>query len=187
MRSEAAITARPGASPQGHAPPSYADNATARNVRQIAQIQAADHAHSTTGEHIAAAISRFCGSVWFVWIHIAWFAAWLGWNGVSLTAHPFDPPPFQALTLIVSLEAIFLSAFILISQNRETRVAERRNHLDLQINLLAEQEATQTLRLLRQICERLDIALDEPELSHLAEEVDPAALVDMIQQDIEGD
>lgn len=156
---------------------------TARNVREIARLERSERERLTLGERIAETIGRFCGSLWFVWLHFAWFSAWLAWNGLPLAEVPFDPPPFDMLGLTVALEAVLLSAFILISQNRETRIADRRNHLDLQINLLAEQETTHTLRLLRAICEKFDIPVDESG-RHLERDVDPVEVVDLIDQDL---
>jgi len=102
------------------------------------------------------AVARFSGSITFVIIHILWFGVWLVINSPS-RARPFDPFPYSLLTLIVSLEAIFLSTFVLISQNRMSRLAERRAHLDLQINLLAESEMTKLLILTRAIATTLKV------------------------------
>jgi uncharacterized membrane protein len=89
-----------------------------------------------------------------------WFAAWIVINGgVVRGIAPFDPFPFSLLTMVVSLEAIFLSIWILISQNQMSRQADRREHLDLQINLLAEQESTATLRIVNRIAEHLGVDL----------------------------
>lgn len=82
------------------------------------------------------------------------FGIWVVINALPGVSH-FDPFPFTFLTLVVSLEAIFLSSFILISQNLETRVSERRNNLDLQINLLTEQENTKMLKLLERIAQKM--------------------------------
>ena len=83
----------------------------------------------------------------FVWVHVIWFGGWILLNSIPGIPH-FDPFPFTFLTLIVSLEAIFLSTFILISQNLETRISERRSHLDLQLNMLSEQENTKMIAIL---------------------------------------
>ena len=93
----------------------------------------------------------------FVWVHVLWFSVWIIANTAVIPIKPIDPYPFSFLTLVVSLEAIFLSTFILISENRQARIDERRNHLDLQINLLAEQEYTKTLQLLEQIANKLGV------------------------------
>ena len=115
------------------------------------------------------------GTPWFAWLHVAWFAAWVAWNAGFVPGwHPIDPFPFSFLTLVVSLEAIFLSIFVLISQNNLTRLSERRAHLDLQINLLAEQESTKTVALLERIAQRAQRTLfpTEPSESELATPTD---------------
>ncbi len=117
---------------------------TRQNVKAMRELEDAAVARRTGADRAAAAIARFCGSITFVWIHVVVFACWIGYNALPWF-NAFDPYPFTFLTLVVSLEAIFLSTFIPISQNYDMRVAERRNQLDLQINLLAEQENTKTL------------------------------------------
>jgi uncharacterized membrane protein len=118
----------------------------------------------------------------FVWAHLIGFAAWIVINIIPGVAH-FDPFPFTFLTLIVSLEAIFLSTFILISQNQETRLSERRNHLDLQINLLAEQENTKKLTLLERIAKKVGARTDDdPHLQVLEQATQPERLVDQIEE-----
>jgi uncharacterized membrane protein len=99
-------------------------------VQTIIQLEEAAKANRDSADRVADAIARFCGSMPFVWVHLLWFGAWIVVNVMPGVAH-FDPYPFTFLTLIVSLEAIFLSTFILISQNYDARVNERRNHLDL--------------------------------------------------------
>src|SRR4029079_5842946 len=118
-------------------------------------------------------IARFCGSMTFVWVHVAWFGAWILINALPGLPH-LDPFPFTFLTLVVSLEAIFLSTFILISQNHDTRISERRNHLDLQLNLLSEQENTQMIRMLRAIAEKLGVEVtNDFHLTALSEKTEP--------------
>jgi uncharacterized membrane protein len=110
-------------------------------------------------ERLGDVITRLLGSTIFLIIHLVWFGLWVlaGWNLVpGLPA--FDPFPFAFLTLVVSLEAIFLSIFVLISQNHMSRMADRRAHLDLQVNMLAEQEITTILKLVREIRTHLGIA-----------------------------
>ncbi|MEO8613955.1 MAG: DUF1003 domain-containing protein, partial [Luteolibacter sp.] len=93
----------------------------------------------------------------------------------------FDPFPFNFLTLTVSLEAIFLSTFILISENTRSRNDDRRNHLDLQINLLAEQENTKMLRLLHQIGLKVGIDCEDELLVALEENIHPKKLMEQIE------
>src|SRR5205085_12261068 len=90
--------------------------------------------------------------------HIVWFGTWVLVNmGHVRGIRPFDPFPFTLLTTLVSLEAIFLTLFVLASQNRLTQEADRRAHLDLQVNLLSEQEMTVVLRMLKELCEHFQL------------------------------
>ena len=154
------------------------DHATERNISKVMEIESAQKRNQTTGERISEAVAGFCGSMTFVWVHVAWFSLWMIVN--SIPRLKFDPFPYTFLTLVVSLEAIFLSTFILISQNHDTKLTERRNHLDLQINMLAEQESTKTLDLLRRVAEKLGVEADDPETKVLAESMQPEKLVDQI-------
>lgn len=138
---------------------STVEQLTERNVRAIVELEQAARANRTFSQRLAQAIAGFCGSMTFLWLHVAWFGGWVLFNAWPGAPH-FDPFPFTFLTLLVSLEAIFLSTFILISQNEETHITERRNALDLQINLLTEQENTKALELLTAIAHRLGIDAD---------------------------
>ena len=151
---------------------------THKNVNRIIEIETAQRESRTIGEKISEGIAIFCGSMTFVWVHVAWFGGWILMN--SVFQFQFDPFPYTFLTLVVSLEAIFLSTFILISQNHETQVAERRNHLDLQINMLAEQENTKMLEMLHAIAEKVGVAFDDAAMDALTESIDPEILVEQI-------
>jgi uncharacterized membrane protein len=118
-----------------------ADDLTRQNVEAMRKLEMLAKAQRGFADRMAEFVATFCGSISFVWIHAVIFALWIVWNVVPAFTH-FDPYPFTFLTLCVSLEAIFLSSFILIAQNYEMRVSERRIQLDLQIFLLAEQENT---------------------------------------------
>ena len=142
------------------------------------EIENAQKRKRTIGQKISEAVAGFCGSMTFVWVHVAWFGTWVIVNSMPKLA--FDPFPYTFLTLVVSLEAIFLSTFILISQNHDTQMSERRNHLDLQINMLAEQESTKTLELLRRVAEKVGVDLDDPDSAVLTEPMEPNRLVDQI-------
>ena len=118
----------------------------------------------------------------FVWVHVVWFGIWILINVMPRLPH-IDPFPFTFLTLVVSLEAIFLSTFILISQNHDTKISERRNHLDLQINLLSEQENTQMLMMLRAIAEKVGVNLSRDDQDRaMSEETKPQQLVKQIKE-----
>lgn len=114
----------------------------------------------------------------FIYLHIVWFGVWIavneGWWGLKA----FDPFPFGLLTTIVSLEAVFLSTFVLVSQNRQAALADRRSELDLQINLLAEYEMTRVLTLVDRLAKKFDIEdCDEDELKELEKDVQPDKLL----------
>lgn len=158
------------------------DDLTRENVESMRRVEESALAHRTRADRMAAFIAGFCGSMPFVWIHVAAFLTWIVFNALPGVQH-FDPYPFTFLTLVVSLEAIFLSAFILISQNYELRISDRRNQLDLQINLLTEQENTKMLQLLERIASKMGV--DDPgdtDLRILSEDTDPEKLVSQIEK-----
>lgn len=155
---------------------------TQTNIETILQLEAAAKKSRSATERLAKIVADFCGSMTFVWVHIAWFGGWILANALPGIRH-FDVFPYTFLTLVVSLEAIFLSTFILISQNQETRLAERNNQLDLQVNLLTEQENTKMLQILKQIAEKLDLEIDDdPTVRVLEQATRPARLIEQIEQ-----
>ena len=128
------------------------------NIQKIADLESEHLNQRTLAERVGDRLIAWAGTGTFAMLHVLGFGGWILVNTVGTPGLlRFDPYPFQLLTMIVSLEAIFITIGVLISQNRMARQADRRAHLDLQINLLAEQESTATLRLLGQIAERLGI------------------------------
>ena len=128
------------------------------NIETILRLEAEELDRRTWSDTLADAIADFTGSISFVMLHLAWFAAWAAWNtGLLPFGRPFDPFPFQLLAVIVSLEGALLVTFVLIKQNRMANLSDRRAHLDLQINLLAEREITHVLRLLQRVAEQLEV------------------------------
>ncbi len=163
------------------------DTIIEQNVALVKQIEAASTERRTTSQVMSDAIAAFCGSTAFIWAHCGWFGFWLIWN--TLPAVPrhlkFDQPPYSILTLIVSLEAIFLSTFILISQNRQQRVSDERTHLDLQINMLAEQESSHMLAILMEIRTHLGVSSPAPldiEAAALGEVTDVKKVIEHLQE-----
>lgn len=109
-------------------------------------------------DHLAEKITKFAGSSPFILLHIILFGGWILMNCSMIPGiEPFDPFPFSFLTLVVSLEAIFLTLLVLMSQNRMTKEADKRAHLDLQINMLDEQETTMILRLVQKIANHIGL------------------------------
>lgn len=160
---------------------------TQRNIELIAQLEATKAAERSPADRIADAITRFCGSMAFVYVHVVWFGGWILWHFLPglPQAIRFDPYPFQFLTFVVSLEAIFLSTFILISQNRQNRLDELRNHLDLQINMLSEQENSKVLAMLEALLRFHGLVQPDPEIASLAEATQPDMLIQQIEQSLE--
>jgi uncharacterized membrane protein len=127
--------------------------ASSRNIRAVSALEHSALAQRSMGERWADRVAATAGRVWFAMVHVGLFLGWMILNsGILSPALVFDPYPFQLLTLVTSLEAIFLSLFILTSQNRATSQADQRSHLDLQINLLAEAESTAALKILQALC-----------------------------------
>lgn len=160
-----------------------AEQLTQRNVEAIRRLEKAAKEERTRSDLVAEAIANFCGSMVFVWVHVIWFGIWIFINVMPGIKH-IDPFPFTFLTLVVSLEAIFLSTFILISQNHDTRISERRNHLDLQINLLSEQENTRMIEMLQAIAQKVGADVDQDaHLQALSEETEPERLLKQIENE----
>ena len=146
-----------------------------RNVRAIAELEQNAMASRSSADRMSDAITRVAGSAPFVVVHVLWFTVWIVVNTHLVPEVPaFDPYPFSFLTLVVSLEAIFLAIFVLMSQNRAARLADRRAHLDLQVDLLAERELTVMLHMLRALCAKQDVVLDDvgSDVNDLLEETD---------------
>ena len=157
------------------------DELTQQNVETILELEKAAREERTSSDRVAEVIANFCGSMVFVWVHVVWFGGWIAINLIPGFPH-IDPFPFTFLTLVVSLEAIFLSTFILISQNHDTKISDRRNHLDLQLNLLSEQENTQMISMLRAIAEKVgaDVGQDR-HLEALSQSTQPERLVKQLE------
>lgn len=142
-----------------------------------------EEAAATLEERIAGGITRFSGSMRFVYVHIVVYGAWILVNlGVVPGVPKFDPS-FVILAMVASVEAIFLSTFILITQNRMSAAADKRAELDLQISLLAEHEVTKLAAMLSAVAERLGVQTEvDEEVEELKEDVAPGAVLDEIEE-----
>jgi uncharacterized membrane protein len=167
--------------------PSPRVDPTAENVRTIAELERRSVRERRWSEAISDQISRVAGSLTFVGFHLALFCAWAAWNALAPAGWRFDPYPYGLLTFIVSLEGVLIATFVLISQNRMSQNAERRDHLHLQVGLLAEQELTLTLRLLRRIADRLEVSPESDEAARatrLAAETNVYELMERIKREL---
>lgn len=158
-------------------------SAVESNIRAIAEMQAQLEENHGLLDRLADVIASFSGTITFVLLHVAWFVAWFLWNtGVIPGVKRFDPYPFILLAMIVSVEGVLLSTFVLMKQNRMQRKSDARDHVNLQIDLLAEEEVTKSLRLLRAICRKLEI--NEAEQDGELEEMMTTTSVDMLAADV---
>jgi len=159
-----------------------------KNIRTIINNRQVVERQRTGEERLADQITNFSGRMYFVYFHIAWFGVWILINLGFFGIQPFDPFPFGLLTMIVSLEAIFLSTFVLISQNRSSAEADRREDLVLQIGLLTEYELTRVIKMLDAIQDNMGIENDtDQELQELEKNVRPEdvlAEMDRIKQHV---
>jgi uncharacterized membrane protein len=165
----------------GAKPATSPEDLTRENVRAMRRVEETALANRSRADRIAAFVATFCGSMPFVLLHVAAFGCWIALNTWPGLAH-WDPYPFTFLTLVVSLEAIFLASFILISQNYEMRISDRRSQLDLQINLLTEQENTKMIQMLERIAKKVGADAVDPDVRLLEQTTDPEKLVTQIEQ-----
>jgi uncharacterized membrane protein len=151
-----------------------------RNIETLLEARARVERKKSREERIADAITAFTGSMRFVYLHAVIFGGWLLINvGAIPGVRPFDPFPFVMLAMIASVEAIFLSTFVLISQNRSNALADRRADLDVQINLLAEHEITRLIDLCDAIAKRVGAsAVPDEHLAELKKDVRPEAVLE---------
>jgi len=163
-----------------------AANVAQENIQAVARLQERTRKRSLAarfGDRIAALAARE-GTIA---LHVVWFATWLLLNtGHVSFIKPFDLFPFPLLTTIVSLEAIFLTLFVLASQSRLTHETDRRAHLDLQVNLLSEQEMTLVLRMLGELCDHFELreTLSSEKFRELARRTDVAQLAEQIDSEL---
>jgi uncharacterized membrane protein len=134
-------------------------------TRAIGAVKKQQASERTLVQALADVLTDFGASTPFLLVHVAWFLIWIAWNTGKLPFKPFDPYPFGFLTMVVSLEAIFLSIFVLMAQRRESAVAELREEMSLQVILRLEEEVTKTLQLVAGLYTRLGHKVGEdPEL-----------------------
>jgi len=160
--------------------PQALSQALLRNIDALDRRRALDQKSASLQDRIAQAITSFTGSMLFVYIHLAVYGAWIAINlGVFATLRPFDPQ-FVILASEASVEAIFLSTFVLISQNRMQAAADKRAELDLHISLLAEHELTQLAVLVRGLAEKFGIEVPV-EIADVEKNIAPEAILDEIE------
>jgi uncharacterized membrane protein len=157
-----------------------------RNIDAVDEYRREAEESRSFRDRIADLVTRFSGSIPFIYFHVLWFGIWVLAN-MEIGGFPaFDPFPFGLLTTIVSLEAIFLSTFVLVSQNRQAEIAERRAELDLQFDLLAEYEVTRILTLVDAMAKKMNLDEgDKAEIKELKKDVKPEAVLQELENKVE--
>jgi uncharacterized membrane protein len=146
-------------------------------TRAIAAVKAQHAKNRTIIQALADLLNDLAASTPFLLLHVAWFTLWVAWNTGLLGLAPFDPYPFGLLTMIVSLEAIFLSIFVLMAQKREAAVEELREEMSLQVILRLEEEVTKNLQLVAGLYTRLGLKVaEDPELHDMLQPLDLNAI-----------
>src|SRR5687768_7529459 len=153
--------------------------------RAFGAVKAQPAAGRARLHRVAGAMTRVASSPVFLRLHVLWFATWIGASAGIGGVEPFDPYPFGLLTLLLSMEAIVLTIFVLMSQGREAGIAELREELTLQVNLRIEEEVTKTLQLVTGLYARLCFTLgDEPELRDMLRPLDAHRIGDELAAEI---
>jgi uncharacterized membrane protein len=153
-----------------------------RNIRALVAHRQEEQVNRNRQERIADAVTAFTGSMRFVYIHLLMFGLWIFINLGWLPIVPKFDPSFVVLAMVASVEAIFLSTFVLISQNRMAALADKRADLDLQVSLLAEHEVTRLITLVAAMAERMGIdQAHDPELTELARDVKPEKVIETME------
>lgn len=154
-----------------------------RNIDALLERQVVEEVNKKFEERIADTVTRFTGSMLFVYIHLVLFGIWILWNTGILGLKPFDAS-LVILAMIASVEAIFLSTFVLISQNRMNEKADKRADLNLQISLLAEHEITRLITLNTAMAKKMGLqdAYEDEEIEELSKDVHPETVMDTIER-----
>jgi uncharacterized membrane protein len=155
---------------------SSGEHPVALNVQTIAKLERDEVSRMTLVDRVSSTITQVAGSASFIAAHVVWFAMWMVLNS---TRHTFDAYPFQLLNLVVALEAVFLTSVVLMTQNRMAQLADRRAHLDLQVNMLAEQELTAMLHMLHGLRTRagVRVSIRDERLQQLLKDTDIQKIV----------
>ena len=163
-------------------PPAGLHPVLERNIQALHLRREREEREASAQERVAEAITRFTGSMRFVYLHLALFGFWVLANLGWVPGVPAWDPSFVVLAMVASVEAIFLSTFVLISQNRMAAAADKRADLDLQVSLLAEHEVTKLATLVSGIAERLGVETEaDAELEEIARDVAPEAVLDELE------
>lgn len=153
------------------------------NIREMEGRRRQEAARAPFSDRLAGAITAFAGSMAFVIVHVLLYGGWIAINLRWLPLiEPFDPT-FVVLAMEASVEAIFLSTFVLISQNRMMAAADRRGDLDLHVNLLTEHELTRLAGLVDAIAAKLGVEQDDPEFEEVKQDISADKVLDALDEE----
>jgi uncharacterized membrane protein len=153
------------------------------NIETVAKLELEFLEKRSALEKAADAVGSFVGTMGFVAVHILWFAVWVVVNTRMIPGVPaFDPYPFMLLSMVVSLEGVLLTTFVLMKQNRMSKRAEHRNQLNLQVDLLAEREVTKIIQMLQSICGHMGLEAQAQEKE--VQELSQNTAVDVIAKEL---
>lgn len=157
-----------------------------RRRKVIRTFKARADAKRSPAEKFADFLTAKFGSITFLMLNIIWFVVWIVWNTHLVPGlEPFDPFPFGLLTMVVSLEAIALAIIVLISQNREGRVNELREEVELQINTIADSELTKLINMMALLLEKEGIKVDDPEIKKMLTPIDSAEIIRQLERELD--
>lgn len=167
--------------------PGSLNSSLRRNIEALRRRRAEEEASASLEDRLAAAITRFTGSLRFVYVHVALYGFWIVANLGWIPGLAAWDPTFVILAMVASVEAIFLATFVLITQNRMAAAADRRAELDVQISLLAEAEITKLVELVSDIAERMHVPASEgAEIEEMKRMVAPEEVLDAIEESEEA-
>lgn len=158
-----------------------------RNIEALLLRRRQEACAASFQDRAAAAITRFAGSMIFVYLHAVLFGGWILTNVQVFPLLPAFDPSLVILAMVASVEAIFISTFVMISQNRMAEADDKRADLNLQISLLADHETTQLLTMVAAIADKLGLDLEEKqEIEELQQDVTPEEVLDTMEKITEG-
>jgi uncharacterized membrane protein len=171
------------ADPASEKPDAGMTSVLKRNIRVMDLRREFEESHKESEQRVADAVTAFAGSMWSVYVHLVLFGFWIIANLGWVPGVPAWDPSFVVLAMWASVEAIFLTTFVLISQNRMAVDSQKQADLDLQINLLAEHEVTKLVALTSAIAEHLGLqTADDPDIQESKKDVQPEDVLDEIEE-----
>jgi uncharacterized membrane protein len=158
-----------------------------RRRKAIKSFKAKADAKRTATEKFADLLTAKFGTITFLALNFIWFTVWITINtGNFFGVREFDPFPFGLLTMIVSLEAIGLAIVVLISQNREARISELREEIELQLNTVSEGEVTKLINLMALLLEKQGVDIsNDPELKRMLKPMDSAEMIRQLEEELD--